>query len=175
MRLIKTCFGIALLGCLALAAPSTVLASSLLGGGGGAVIDFAPVVTGFVQIFAAILMGLIGKIVHDEQARRYLYKALDLAVQYAIEAVADLDWTKVSSRNELVALAVNYVIQATPGALSKFGISRERLEDMVLARLFKHDPNRGVWGHDDGDGHVDELELARRRGRGQGDLEGRSA
>jgi hypothetical protein len=171
MKLLKTCFGIALLGCLALAAPSAVVAATIQGGGGAAVIDIAPLVTVAVKFAFAIVMGLVAKFVDDEGARRYLNKILELSVQYAIETVVDLDWAKLSSRNELVALAANYVIRSAPRALNKFGITRDRLEDMVLARIFPHDPKKGLWKDDDKAGHVDELELARRRGRGQGDLE----
>jgi hypothetical protein len=136
------------------------------------VIDISPILTAMVQMAATLLFALIGKFVSDHQARHYLHRAIELAVEYTIEAVHDLDWTKLSSRNELVALAVNYVIRATPGALKKFGIDRERLEDMVLARLFKHDPAKGQWVHDPEDGaEVDELEAARRRGRGQATLD----
>jgi hypothetical protein len=97
-----------------------------------------------------------------------------LAVEYAIEAVHDLNWTKLSSRNELVALAVNYVIRATPGALKKFGIDRERLEDMVLARLFKHDPHKGVWAREPDEGDEDG-EASRRDARGQATLATRAS
>jgi hypothetical protein len=133
------------------------------------VIDFTPILTAAVQIAATILFALLGKFVNDAQARHYLHRAIELAVEYAIEAVHDLNWTKLSSRNELVALAVNYVIRATPGALQKFGIDRGRLEDMVLARLFKHDPVKGLWDGDDA-APEDELEAARRKGRGQASL-----
>jgi hypothetical protein len=138
------------------------------------IIDLTPVLTMLLQVTATILMALVGKYVSDLQVRGYLNRAIELAVRFAIEAAHNLDWTKLSSRNELVALAVNYVIKATPDALKKFGIDRERLEDMVLARLFEHDPHKGVWTPDaeDGDGDEDELEAARRRGRGQSTLEG---
>jgi hypothetical protein len=169
----KMLFGycaVALLACMAFASPALAFAGSLglTGGGGGAIIDIAPVVTAAVQIAATILFAFVGKFVTDHQARRYLHRAIELAVEYAIEAVHDLNWTKLSSRNELVALAVNYVIRATPGALKKFGIDRERLEDMVLARLFKHDPHKGVWEREPDED--DDGEAARRDGRGQATL-----
>jgi hypothetical protein len=135
------------------------------------VIDLTPILTVIVQMAATVLFALLGKFVSDHQARHYLHRAIELAVEYAIEAVHDLNWTKLSSRNELVALAVNYVIRATPGALKKFGIDRERLEDMVLARLFKHDPVKGLRDRDPEDANEDEAdEAVRRAARGQSDL-----
>jgi hypothetical protein len=174
----KMLFGyctIALLACMAFASPALAFAGSLglSGGGGGGIIDIGPIVTAAVQIAATILFAAIGKFVTDHQARHYLHRAIELAVEYAIEAVHDLNWTKLSSRNELVALAVNYVIRATPGALKKFGIDRERLEDMVLARLFKHDPHKGVWEREPSED--DEGEAARRDARGQATLEATGA
>lgn len=165
----KMLFGycaIAVLACMAFASPALAFGSPA---GGSALIDIAPVVTVFVQMAATLLFALIGKFVTDHQARHYLHRAIELAVEYAIEAVHDLDWTKLNSRNELVALAVNYVIRATPGALKKFGIDRERLEDMVLARLFKHDPVKGRW-ESEPEPEGESTEDARRAGRGQGNL-----
>jgi hypothetical protein len=154
------------LACMAFASPALAFAGPV---GGSALIDIAPVVTAFVQIVAAVLAALVSKFFHDGHVRAYLNRILELSVQYAIEAVHNLDWTKLETRNELIALAANYVIRSAPGALKKFGIDRLHLEDMVLARLHFHDPETGAWRS--GDAPEDELEAARRRGRGQSSLE----
>ena len=123
-----------------------------------------------MQIVAAVLAALVSKFFHDGHVRTYLNRILELSVQYAIEAVHNLDWTKLETRNELIALAANYVIRSAPGALKKFGIDRSHLEDMVLARLHFHDPKTGKW-QPEAPAPEDELEAARRRGRGQGTLD----
>lgn len=139
-------------------------------------IDLAPLIAGALQILAAILLGWIGTLVRDANARKVIGQVLEMAVRYAIEALPGLDWTRISTRNQLVALAANYAVEAAPGALRTFGITRARLEAMILARLFDHDPHRGVW-EDDDDGGCDtcEDEDRRRAGRGQSSLRAKPA
>jgi hypothetical protein len=144
----KTLFGffvVPFLACMAFAAPSLAFAVAVTGGDGAAIVDIAPILTALVQMVATGLAAVIARFFHTGYLRDGLYKVLEMAVRYAIQTVHTVDWTKLETRNELVALAANYVIQSAPKALSKFGIDRPRLEQMVLARLHFHDPEPGRW------------------------------
>jgi hypothetical protein len=101
------------------------------------------------------------------QAER-LDRVCELAIQYAISRLEDADWTRLSTRNAIVADAGNYVVRAIPQILAAFRIDRQGVEDRVAARLHAYDPKPGIWRREFDDGAVDAAEAVRRAARGQG-------
>lgn len=99
------------------------------------VIDLVPVASAVLQLVAAVVIGWLGKLGADAATRAYLTRILEVSVGFALNSVATAGYGRVDVRNALTAAAANYVIRAAPGALRRFGIDRDRLEDMILARL----------------------------------------
>lgn len=118
------------------------------------VIDFSPVLSDVLTV----LMGLIslgalwlGKRVDkwltektktevtfaEDLIRKYLNDALSKSLDLALSKLeATGDWTKIQTKSLVLAEAANYVIKTVPDALSHFGITQERLLEMLEARLF---------------------------------------
>jgi hypothetical protein len=71
--------------------------------------------------------------ISDEQMR----EVLDKAIQYGIALVMGrlAGRAQIAISNAQVAQIANYVIAAVPGALRNFGITPERLQDMIRARI----------------------------------------
>jgi len=131
------------------------------------VIDFSPIISQVILAIGAVFAALatwatrwvINKIKsstsldltqQEHIIRGYVTSAIDNAVLAAIEKTTSLDWTKLSTRNELVATAVNHIINAVPDGLKALGIGdRDTLENIVLSRLSKYDTSVGTWDDDD--------------------------
>jgi len=131
--------------------------------GGSGIIDLMPTIETVLKFLAAVLgaMGIwlfkwganllaaktgITILGQEDIYRDYLDKAINYGIQFAISEMKEVNWTKIETRNGLVAVAVNYVLRFVPGALAKFGIKDElALRDMVLARLLNHDQAPGNW------------------------------
>jgi hypothetical protein len=117
------------------------------------IVDLSAIVSSAIQLLGAVAAAFVGKMAHDAHVRAYLGRIIEHSVKFAVESVEHVDWTRLDVRNALVAAAANYVIQSAPKALRTFGIDRNRLERMVLARLFDLDGRPGRWDPDaDGDG-----------------------
>lgn len=71
--------------------------------------------------------------ISDEMVRTYLDKIIEKGIALVVGAVGDK--AKIKVGNEQLAQIANYVIAAAPDALAKFGITPERLQDMIRARL----------------------------------------
>lgn len=109
-------------------------------------IDLSPLVNELVSVLAMVLTTIAGLGVRalfkklGLQEERELREALEIAAQRGISLAANrlaqeskrLD--NVEVRNELVALAANYVVKSTPGAVKKFNLN-ERLQELIEARL----------------------------------------
>lgn len=108
-------------------------------------IDFTPLIAQILPMVATVIFGYIAKIVHDVNARNVIHRGLAMAVNYAVQAAEKVDWTKVETRNELVAAGANYAITHFSGALKYFGIDRPKLEQLVMARLVNWDERVGIW------------------------------
>ena len=107
-------------------------------------IDFAPVLDIGISLLAAVLLaaGTWGVarfnqwlgLKNDAEFRSYLNGALYAAVDYGKARAKELN-VKVDVENAIVAEAVRYAAESVPDALDRFGITDERLADMVKARL----------------------------------------
>lgn len=74
----------------------------------------------------------------DDATRGYLNKAIDSAVSWAtLKASQSLDGKALTLdvKNDLVAHAVNYLLDRVPDALDHFGLKTDDLEQLVEARL----------------------------------------
>ncbi|WP_186415426.1 inadl protein [Pannonibacter sp. P2PFMT1] len=115
------------------------------------VVDFSPLLPGLIE---GVLLALGGALVWlgrrglqlledrtniqlDEQMKTRVDDAIFYAVDFARARVPEASsWpVQVDVRNALVATAANYALAAVPAALDYFGVTRERLEDMIEARL----------------------------------------
>ncbi|NDD53417.1 hypothetical protein EBZ39_06005 [bacterium] len=83
--------------------------------------------------------------VNDVEMNRLLSNQVDIAVKYAIQSVDKLDWTKIETKNALVAAGTNFVINNAAGTIQKLNLSREQIEQRVTAALMNHDTNPGTW------------------------------
>lgn len=158
------------------------------------IIDLSPVINEGLKLLAAFLGVLAYKVWGDGRTRDYLDRALDLGLDFAMAQVRSADWTKVGTRNALLAHACAYVVDAVPGAIKRFGWDRKGLENRLLARLARRDdtpfafeldrdllpegkplPPEAEGGAEVAEGDEpddDPMEAARRRARGQSTLEG---
>lgn len=115
------------------------------------VVDFSPLLPGLIE---GVLLALAGALVWlgrrglqlledktniqlDEQMKKRVDDAIFYAVDFARARVPEASsWpVQVDVRNAMVATAANYALAAVPAALEYFGVTRERLEDMIEARL----------------------------------------
>ncbi len=125
------------------AAPAVPVAS-------GGVIDLRPVLDQVLAAIAAALgAGLLYLLklardwfkartgvqlqISDEQVREVLDKAIQYGIALVVGRLGERAQFAVS--NTQIAAVANYVIAATPDALARFGITPDRLQDMIRARL----------------------------------------
>jgi hypothetical protein len=116
----------------------------------GNVIDFTPIISELSLALASVIgAGLLYLLklardwfkartgvelqISDEQVRQVLDKAIQYGIALAVGRLGNRAQLSVS--NAQVAQIANYVIAAVPGALANFGITPERLQDMIRARL----------------------------------------
>ena len=129
----------------------------------GGVLDLMPTIETVLKFIAAVLgaigiwlFRLVANLVsaktgitilgQEDIYRQYLDKAINYGIKFAISELKEVSWTKIETRNQLVSLAVGYILQFVPGALAKFGIKDENaLRDLVLARLLPYDKDPGNW------------------------------
>ena len=111
------------------------------------IVDLQPLVEMFFQFLAAILAavltwagvkarGWIG-LQTDELNRARMQDALERAVDFGVEKLkgAVAGRAKFAIKNELVAVAANYVGANLPDTVAYFKITPESLAEMVSARL----------------------------------------
>lgn len=110
-------------------------------------IDIAPLLLELLSALAAVLLAagtwaikrLATKfgLENDAKIRSYLEDALVSGIEFgkkkvekAIEGMDD-----VQIKDKVVAEAASYVVKGVPDALRHFGVTEERLKEMLLARL----------------------------------------
>jgi hypothetical protein len=111
-------------------------------------VDLGPLITavitfvgGVVSLLGGFAINYITKklklsgVVKDDTIRRYFTDAVGMGVHFAVSRLATADWTKVDTKNEAIATAVNYALEHVPDALKYFGVDGEQLSKMVEARL----------------------------------------
>jgi len=117
-------------------------------------IDLSPLFEQLIQLLAAVLLGVglwaarrllrwletnayTAQIVRDRQLEQVMEKAVRGAVGYAEEWAYQLgkDRARVDVRNEMAREAVRYVLHSVPAAVTHFGLTRERVAQLVYSRL----------------------------------------
>lgn len=110
-------------------------------------IDLSPILTDVIQALAVLLLALgswaIKKLMtklgleHDDKIRGYLEEALLNGIEFAKKKAGDAAQSlhSIEVKDKVVADAANYVAKGVPDALRHFGITDERLKEMLLARL----------------------------------------
>lgn len=85
--------------------------------------------------------------VSEKEYRELVDPLLREAVAYGVGKLEDANWTKVETKNEAVAIASNYAIDHGKEVLEKFGITEEKLQEKLEAKLIEegHDTEPGKW------------------------------
>jgi hypothetical protein len=106
-----------------------------------------PVLEGVFAIVAAALVWLARKgigvfedkinIELDEQMKDRIEAAIIWGVEYGHKKAQRLtaSHSVIDVQNETIAQAVSYVIKSVPDSLNYFGITEDRLRDMIEARM----------------------------------------
>lgn len=111
------------------------------------VIDLSPVLQLIIETLGAVVLALatwvVGKfgkkigLENDAKIRAYLDEAIKNGVAFAEQKLKEqadkID--EIDVKNVKVAEAANYVINAVPDAIKHFGVSPEKLKDLITARL----------------------------------------
>lgn len=107
-------------------------------------IDLTPLAEQAVNLAGAVFLALASWVAYKakayvgekyaDQIRGYLQDAVAMGVSYAINKVRD-EKLSVNVKDQMVALAVSYVLARVPDALKQFGITEDGVKAMVEARL----------------------------------------
>ena len=146
-------------GALAIAIGSCLIALKVAHGAEAYPIHVSGLAEGSIQLVFAVLAGAVTFISYklvgfinaftkkagfevDDKIRGYLEAALYSAVEWAEKkALAEArDFDDPSVKSKVLADAANYALETVPDALEHFGISGNRLEKMLEARLVKAAP-----------------------------------
>lgn len=107
-------------------------------------VDLTPLVQSGAQLFigatSLVVTGLLGMLFHNQRdvaLRSALTSALENAAQYAIAYVAQKKIPKVEVPGLLVAASLKYLVRSVPKTIKHFGLTDDRLSEMILARLNK--------------------------------------
>lgn len=109
-------------------------------------IDFAPLASYALELLAVVItvfaswaltkLGQRFGVDIDERLDARLDAAIERGLAYGMEKIKskDLDLT-IDTKNEFVEEAANYVIKGMPKTIRKFGLTKERVREMVESRL----------------------------------------
>jgi hypothetical protein len=108
-------------------------------------VNFSPIINVVVEILAAFLMLLLSwvvtliadrlKLSKDSAIRAYLSSAVDNAIQYGKQkAEAAGAGATVKIDNQVVGHAVDYLVAHVPDALAHFGLTPDKVANLVKAR-----------------------------------------
>lgn len=83
----------------------------------------------------------------DAAARQVIEGALQRAVEYGVQVAREKlgnHATAVEIRSEVLRAALDYAVKAAPDSLKHFGITPERIRDMLMARLSVFESERAA-------------------------------
>lgn len=118
--------------------------------GGPTVITLQPIWEGLVPYIVAALGTIITAVVAwagvllnrwtganlDKQAREALHSAAMTGVNLAIHQAGTLvEKMTITTKNQIVARGVEWVMQSVPGAIARFGLSPEQLGHIVESKI----------------------------------------
>lgn len=119
----------------------------------GAVSGVGSILYGALAFLAVVAYNLLSKIplfnklVTKEQYQKLVDPLLDEAVAFGVGKLSKADWLKISTKNDAVAVAIQYAYDHGADILKKFGITEELLEQKIEAKLVKNgwDQKPGEW------------------------------
>lgn len=89
-----------------------------------------------VATWAVSKLGTKFNLDNNEALRNLIEDAIHAAINFAIQKLHEQGKRfTIETEKESLAMIVNYVINSIPEALAHFGITPERVEEMVKARL----------------------------------------
>lgn len=105
----------------------------------GAVVDFlatvaVPIVLAFLARLFAVLPGPVVQLLRTMQVEQLLQRAVDFGLN-AVKGAAKDKTLSVDTGSEVVAMALNYVIDKAPAKLIQFMGGELAIREMILARL----------------------------------------
>lgn len=111
-------------------------------------VDLAPLIEMVLQLVAAVVMALVGRFAMigntkfktdiDVSKGGIVANAIDRGVDYAAGMIKGEDGkVNIYVKNAMVALAVRYVIGKVPETLDHFGITEDKLTEMIESRFSK--------------------------------------
>lgn len=72
----------------------------------------------------------------ESEVAQTLHAGIDRAVHFAMQKVAERgEPITIKVKNEIVANATKYIVDNFPGTLARFGLTEQRIADLVLAHL----------------------------------------
>lgn len=74
-------------------------------------------------------------LVPEDKVREALENAIYFGVNFAVQKARESGALTVKADNKLIITALEYVKESVPQGLARFGITDERLADMVRARV----------------------------------------
>jgi hypothetical protein len=112
----------------------------------GSEIDFAPLVEMALTLLGTVLSAVavwVGAVVRqrfkwagDFDAGQILDSAIHRGIQYARNLIIGADGKMtVQVSNAIVAMAARYVMDKLPETVEHFGLTEDRVREMILARL----------------------------------------
>lgn len=136
MRLIVLCAAMVLVTSAALAQDTSVPVEDVFA-------PFRPYVAEIVSVLVVVFMGWLTtwlrslfKVNLDEKHRAALHSALENGARLALEKLdASLKGKKVDVGTQLVKTGLDYVLKYSPDAINYFGLSPEKVREMLLAKL----------------------------------------
>lgn len=109
-------------------------------------ISLSPIMTMLVEVLTIVLLALGGFAVNkvrekfgieaESDVALALHAGIDRAIHFAMQKVAERgESITVNVQNEIVANATKYIVDNFPGTLARFGLTEQRIADLVLAHL----------------------------------------
>jgi hypothetical protein len=74
-------------------------------------------------------------LVPENEIRKALENAIHYGVQFAVQKTRESGALTVKTDNKFIITALEYVKESVPDTLNRFGITDDRLADMVRARV----------------------------------------
>lgn len=121
-------------------------------------IDLAPILTTVLTFLGLIGTGVgiwawrwlskklgVESLVKEEKVREALDKYIEEGVKYGINRLDHADWTKIETKNKIVAYAANHVVEHGPNAMKQAGVNIDALAQKIEAKLLDYDKNPGHW------------------------------
>lgn len=146
----------AILGALAFLALVVIALGSLLAPAlaqDGTTVDLSPLILGLMPYVSEVVIALVGLVVVplflralrwigleiDRERRDALNAALERAVAFGLSQAEEhalrMAGRHVDVKHHAAAAALRYAMDATPGAIRHFGLTPDRLREMIEARF----------------------------------------